>query len=248
MSKILVADDETDITELVQASLEFAGFEVECVRNGEQVIDKLNKAKSSGWQYDLIILDVMMAPLGGFDTLKEMRRLKFDVPVVFLTAKDFDHNVVEGLSLGADDYIAKPFAMEVLIARINTVLRRANPNHITRSSNAQVNANDDEVYIVHDLVLNARTHDVSRDNVPISLTPTEYEILEYLLRNMGRIVSKQELNDQIWHGSPYNDLSIVETYVSTLRKKLNANGRGDLIETKRGFGYLIRESGGGSDV
>ncbi|MDR0950411.1 MAG: response regulator transcription factor [Candidatus Ancillula sp.] len=241
--KILVVDDEQDIRELLTTTLEFNGFDVETAKDGNEAIKKVEDAGGVGEKYNLLILDIMMPQLGGIEALKRLRVSGDNTPALFLTAKDAVANKVEGLAVGADDYVTKPFDLQELVARVRAILRRtdsessdlSSPFDITRKvldiGNKELSADD--------LVLNLATHEATRGGQSITLGPTEYKILELLLINKGRIVSKEEILQEVWHQEWAESYAIIDTYLSNLRKKLNKGGKKELIKTKRSFGYMI---------
>jgi len=189
------------------------------------------------------VLDVMLPDLDGFAVTKLIRKAGITVPVIFLTAKDESDDEIAGLTAGGDDYITKPFALDRLVARINAVLRRTSGNTTLRQAAAKAGnlPEIDPVMRVGDLELNDETHDVRRGGELIELTPTEYNLLEYLMINSGKVVSKSQILDNVWNHSWGGDTNIIESYISALRRKIDAN-RKPLIHTKRGVGYILREN------
>ena len=222
-ASIVVVDDEPSIRELLVASLHFAGFEVNTAASGSEAIEVIEKV-----QPDLIVLDVMLPDIDGFTVTRRIRQEGINAPVLFLTARDDTQDKIMGLTLGADDYITKPF------------LRR------TREQ-----VEDDPIIRVADLEINEDSHDVTRAGQPVDLSPTEYKLLRYLMDNEGRVLSKAQILDHVWQYDWGGDAAIVESYISYLRKKVDGievdDGEGGkrkvtpLIETKRGIGYMIRE-------
>jgi two-component system OmpR family response regulator len=221
-ARVLVVDDEDSITQLVSTVLRYEGFEVECAGDGRSAVKQ-----ARAFRPDLVVLDVMLPDWDGFEVY---RRLSADteVPVLFLTARDAPADRVHGLTLGADDYVGKPFSLEELVARVRAVLRRTRgePNGAALR--------------YADLVMDDEAHEVRRGNRVLELTPTEYHLLRYLLVNAGRVVSKAQILDHVWRYDFNGDASVVETYISYLRKKLDRAGDPPLIQTVRGFGYAIR--------
>jgi two-component system OmpR family response regulator len=221
-ARVLVVDDDTNITDLVGTALRYEGFEVELVHGGRAAIDAV-----TSFRPDLIVLDVMLPDLDGFEV---SRRLSADgrrVPTLFLTARDATEDKVRGLTLGGDDYVTKPFSLEELIARVRSVLRRAGgEQQSARLSFADLEMDDD-------------THEVWRGGTSVELTATEYKLLRYLLANARRALSKAQILDHVWEYDFGGDANVVETYVSYLRKKLDPLGP-SLIQTIRGVGYSLR--------
>jgi two-component system OmpR family response regulator len=223
-ARILVVDDEESITQLVTTVLRYEGFEVESALDGRAAV-KLART----FQPDLVVLDVMLPDWDGFEVYRRLTESAQRLPVVFLTARDTASDRVRGLTLGADDYVGKPFSLEELVARVRAVLRRTQTAH-TESS----------VLRYQDLEIDEDAHQVHRGEREIELTPTEYHLLHYLLMNAGRVVSKAQILDHVWRYDFNGDTGVVETYVSYLRKKVDQDGETPLIQTVRGFGYAIR--------
>ena len=225
--RVLVVDDEPNITDLVATTLRYEGFDVEVAGTGT---DALRIAAT--FRPDLLVLDVMLPDRDGFELLKRLRADGTHVPVVFLTARDSTEDKVKGLTVGGDDYVTKPFSLEELVARVRAVLRRANG---PAAENAKL--------VFADLELDDDTHEVWRGRTRIDLTPTEYKLLRYLLLNARRVVSKAQILDHVWEYDFDGDANIVETYISYLRKKLDPLGP-PLIHTVRGIGYTLRRPDG----
>ena len=223
-ARVLVVDDEESITQLVSTVLRYEGFAVETAADGRAAV---KTAKS--FRPDLVVLDVMLPDLDGFEVYRRLEGSAARLPVLFLTARDSTEDRVHGLTLGADDYMGKPFSLEELVARVRAVLRR------TRAS-----AGDSPVVGYADLVLDEDAREVRRGERIIELTPTEYNLLHYLLVNAGRVLSKAQILDHVWRYDFGGDSSVVETYISYLRKKIDKSGEAPLIQTVRGFGYAIR--------
>ncbi|GAC1320736.1 MAG: response regulator transcription factor [Acidimicrobiales bacterium] len=220
--RILVVDDEPYIADLVTMGLRYQGDDVETVGAGRPAL-----AAAAKRHPDLVILDVMLPDLDGFEVCRRMRADGIDAPVIFLTAKDAITDRVEGLSIGGDDYVTKPFSLEELAARVRAVLRRVGPPAASRRIE------------VADLVLDDDSHEVTRGGEVIDLTPTEYKLLHYLMANHGRALSKAQILDHVWEYDFGGDANVVETYVSYLRRKLDRHGP-TLIQTVRGVGYSLR--------
>jgi len=221
--KVLVIDDEPPITELLNMSLSFEGYEVASANSGRE---GLEKARS--FRPDLIVLDIMMPDLDGFQVLKRLREEGNKTPVLFLTAKDAVEDRVTGLTAGADDYLPKPFSLAELSARVGAVLRRSG------------NSPERQARLVFgDLVLDEDTHEVRRGDELIELTATEFKLLRFLMINANKVVSKAQILDHVWEYDFGGDANIVETYISYLRKKIDTN-HPPLIKTIRGVGYSLR--------
>jgi two-component system OmpR family response regulator len=221
--RILVVDDEPNITDLVATVLRYEGFDVEVAASGW---DALRKA--SEFEPDLVVLDVMLPDHDGFEVQRRLRDRGLGVPVIFLTARDATEDKVRGLTVGGDDYVTKPFSLEELVARIRTVLRRVSgsPAHSGRLRFADLEMDDD-------------SHEVRRGSSRLDLRPTEYKLLRFLLLNAKRVVSKQQILDHVWNYDFGGESNVVETYISYLRKKIDAV-EPRLIHTVRGVGYVLR--------
>jgi two-component system OmpR family response regulator len=231
--QVLVVDDEPNIRELVQVALKFHGCAVSTAATGA---DALRLAESS--RPDLIVLDVVLPDLDGFEVCRRLRAGGNEVPVIFLTARDTSSDTVTGLALGGDDYVTKPFSVEALVARVRAVLRRA-----SRSSPAQI-PESDIVLRIGDLELDESRWTVHRAGVPVDLSPTEFRLLAYLMRHQGRVLTRAQLLENVWGWDYAGQSQIVETYVSYLRHKLDPLGP-PLIHTQRGVGYSLRVPGPG---
>jgi two-component system, OmpR family, response regulator len=219
---LLVVDDELFLREAVAASLRFLGFDVTATETGT---DALCLARNH--PYDLLILDVMLPDLDGFEIVRRLRRDGNRVPVIFLTAKDTQDDKVTGLTLGGDDYMTKPFGLEELAARVRTVLRRTRP------------VPAEPVLSFADLTLNQDTYEVHRGGRPIELSPTEFRLLRYFMLNPGRVLTRTQLLDHVWDYDFGGSSTVVSTYVTYLRRKLTSDGP-DLIHTQRAVGYSLR--------
>ncbi|MFC5907451.1 response regulator transcription factor [Streptacidiphilus monticola] len=226
-ARLLVVDDEPNIRELLSASLRFAGFQVASAANAADALRQVAAQRP-----DLVVLDVMLPDADGFSLVKRLREEPDQdrLPVIFLTAKDGVEDKISGLTAGGDDYVTKPFSLEELIARIRAILRRTG------------GPAEDGRLVVGDLELDPVGHQVLRGGVPVSLSPTEFKLLEYLMANTGRVVSKMQILDHVWAYDFGGDLSIVESYISYLRRKMDngAEGAPKLIHTVRGIGYVLR--------
>jgi two-component system OmpR family response regulator len=223
-ARLLVVEDDPNILELLSASLRFAGFDVSTATSGSAAV---NAAKDR--RPDLVVLDVMLPDLDGFEVIKMMREGGTRTPVVFLTARDATDDKIRGLTLGGDDYVTKPFSLEELTARIRAVLRRTTLGD-TESSRLTF----------ADLELDEETHEVYRAGQRVQLSPTEFKLLRYLMLNANRVLSKAQILDHVWNYDFRGDDNIVESYISYLRRKID-NGQPRLIHTLRGVGYVLRK-------
>ena len=230
-ARLVVVDDEPHIRELLATSLRFAGFEVHAAGDGNGAMRLARDV-----QPDLLVLDVMLPDMDGFTVTRRLREKGQHVPVVFLTARDETADKVAGLTVGGDDYVTKPFSLEEVVARIRAVLRR------TRAA-----GQDDGAAVLRyaDLELDEDSHDVRRAGRSIDLSPTEFKLLRYLMLNAGRVLSKAQILDHVWDYDWGGDANIVESYISYLRRKVDAPPAGGaavvpLIHTKRGVGYVLR--------
>jgi two-component system OmpR family response regulator len=221
--RILVVDDEEYITDLVSLGLRFVGFEVDVAADGRDAL-----AKIASMRPDLVVLDIAMPQMDGIEVVQRLRRDGLETPVVFLTARDAPSDRVRGLHLGADDYITKPFSLEELLARIEAVLRRV--SHTERGRGP---------ITIGDLTIDQEGREVVRAEQRIEMSRTEFNVLEFLVLNVGRVVSKQQILEYVWQYDFGGESTVVETYISYLRKKLDPLGP-PLIHTLRGVGYVLR--------
>jgi len=216
--KILVVDDEPTILELIEYNLEGNDYQVTTANEGQMALDKANTGK-----FDLILLDQMLPKLSGIEVLKKMRKAGNLTPVIFLTAVDSEDNKIEGLISGADDYITKPFSIKELLARIEVVLRRTSNKE--RETNFQLNTD------VKSLVIGDKE---------ISLTKKEYELLEFLIRNKGIVVSREQIFDNVWGINSNSQMRMVDIQISHLRDKIEQDTKNpQIIKTVHGFGYIL---------
>ena len=227
--QVLVVDDEPNIRELVQVALKFHGCSVTTAASGREALRQAEAARP-----DLIVLDVMMPGMDGFEVCRRLRAAGNEVPVIFLTARDTSSDTVTGLAIGGDDYVTKPFSVEALVARVRAVLRRA-----SRSSGPDQQGRGDGLVRVADLELDEDRWTVHRAGVPVELSPTEFRLLAYLMRHQGRVLTRAQLLESVWGWDYSGESQIVETYVSYLRRKLDPLGP-PLIHTQRGVGYSLR--------
>ncbi|MFV2009819.1 MULTISPECIES: response regulator transcription factor [unclassified Micromonospora] len=223
-AKLLVVEDDPNILELLSASLRFAGFDITTATSGSAALNAARERRP-----DLVVLDVMLPDLDGFEVIRMMREAGTRTPVVFLTARDATDDKIRGLTLGGDDYVTKPFSLEELTARIRAVLRRTSNGGQTSSR-----------LTFADLELDEETHEVYRAGNRVQLSPTEFKLLRYLMLNANRVLSKAQILDHVWNYDFRGDDNIVESYISYLRRKID-NTQPRLIHTLRGVGYVLRK-------
>jgi two-component system, OmpR family, response regulator len=228
--RVLVIDDEPSIRELVGVALRFHGCAVTLGSTGRDAL-----ALAASEQPDLIVLDVMLPDADGFEVCRRLRATGDDVPVIFLTARDTTSDVITGLTLGGDDYITKPFSVEALVARVRAVLRRTAPQ-AERDPGA---AGSSSTLRAGDLELDEDHWTVRRAGVAVELSPTEFRLLAYLMRNQGLMLTRKQLLENVWGWEYAGQSQVLETYVSYLRRKLDPLGP-PLIHTQRGVGYSLR--------
>jgi len=221
--RVLVVDDEPNLAEVVTMALRFNGFTVETAATGREALTAVSKFKPH-----LMVLDVMLPDMEGFEVASRLGAQRAGVPIIFLTARDATEDKLRGLSGGGDDYMTKPFSLEELVARIRTILRRT----------GQASAESGRL-VFEDLELDEESREVSRAGAPIELTATEYRLLRYLMLNPRRVMTRAQLLDHVWNYDFGGDGRVLETYISYLRKKLDAHGP-SLIRTVRGVGYALQ--------
>jgi two-component system OmpR family response regulator len=221
--RILVVDDEPNIVEVVSMALRYQGFEVASAANGQDAL-----AQVSAFRPHLMLLDVMLPDLDGFEVAERLGAQRADIPIIFLTARDATPDKVRGLTAGGDDYVTKPFSLEELVARIRTILRRTG-----------VAEPEGRRLVFADVEMDEDTREVTRAGAPIELTATEYRLLRFFLLHPRNVLSRAQLLDNVWEYDFGGDGRVLETYVSYLRKKLDAHGP-PLIHTVRGVGYALR--------
>jgi len=222
--RAVVVDDEDSLTDLLAMALRYEGWDVKTAANGQAAL-KTIKAH----QPDVVVLDIMLPDLDGLTVLQRLRADGNDVPVLFLTAKDAVEDRVAGLTVGGDDYVTKPFSLEELVARLRGLLRRTSSIAGIAESRIQVG----------DLILDEDSYEVERAGTRIELTATEFELLRYLMRNPKRVLSKAQILDHVWSYDFGGRSSVVELYISYLRKKIDTLGP-PMIHTVRGFGYVLK--------
>ena len=221
--RLLYAEDEEDLNKVVTKKLTEEGFSVDSCFDGREAIDNVQFT-----EYDAAILDIMMPHADGFAVLKELRKLKKNTPVLFLTARDSIEDRVTGLDSGANDYLVKPFSFEELLARIRVLTREK--HNLTEN-----------ILSIGDLELNLSSHIVTRGGTEISLTSKEYQLLEYLLYNKEKVLSREKIENHIWNYDYEGGTNVIDGYIRYLRKKIDDGFPTKLIHTVRGAGYVIRE-------
>jgi len=224
-ARLLVVEDDPNIVELLSASLRFAGFEVATANDGHEALQMARQFRP-----DLMVLDVMLPGIDGFDVVRRLGSEGNRCPVLFLTARDAVADKITGLTVGGDDYVTKPFSLDEVLARIRAVLRR---------SNAAPNAAEAARLTFADIALDDETHEVWKAGVEVSLSPTEFKLLRYFMQNAGRVLSKAQILDNVWNYDFGGDANVVESYVSYLRRKIDAD-EPHLLHTLRGVGYVLR--------
>jgi two-component system, OmpR family, response regulator len=221
--RVLVVDDEANLVEVVTMALRFQGFTVESAASGREAL-----AAVASFKPHLMVLDVMLPDMEGFEVASRLGAQRAGVPIIFLTARDATEDKIRGLSGGGDDYMTKPFSLEELVARIRTILRRTGQ------------ASPESARLVfEDLELDEESREVTRGGKPIELTATEYRLLRYLMLNPRRVMTRAQLLDHVWNYDFGGDGRVLETYISYLRKKIDADGP-SLIKTVRGVGYALQ--------
>ena len=221
--KILVTEDDIDLNKIIVRKLTAEGHAVDGCFNGREALEYID-----GTEYDVAILDIMMPEMDGLAAVRALRARGNLTPVIFLTARDTVADRVKGLDLGANDYLVKPFSFDELAARIRAVTRTASKNPTN-------------VYVLADLTLDTQTHAVTRGGKSINLTAREFMLLEYLVRNKNRVLSRQKIEDSVWSYDYEGGTNVVDVYISYLRKKIDEGFDQKLIHTVYGIGYCMRE-------
>ena len=230
--RVLVVDDEQMLADLLASALRYEGWEVTTAATGVKAVQLARELEP-----DVVVLDIMLPDFDGLEVMRRIHGHRPRVPVLFLTAKDAVEDRVAGLTAGGDDYVTKPFSLEEVVARLRALLRRSGAGAERPSS----------VLEVGDLRLDEDSHEVTRADSPIDLSPTEFKLLRYLMLNAGRVVSKAQILDHVWEYDWNGDAAIVESYISYLRRKIDQITGEDgtavvpLIQTRRGVGYMLRE-------
>ena len=222
--RILLAEDEKSLNRVIARRLSWEGYSVDACFDGQEALDYL-----AAMEYDAVVLDVMMPRVDGFEVLTQMRGRGDGTPVLFLTARDSLADKVEGLDLGADDYLVKPFEFDELMARLRVLIRRKG-------------ASTSNVYVCGDLTVDSARHRVTRGETELTLTAKEYALLEYLIRNKGLVLSREQIETNLWSGDYIVGSNVVDVYIRMLRKKVDADHEDKLIQTVRGYGYVLKET------
>lgn len=220
--RLLVVEDEKDMNRIIVKKLETDGYSVDYCYDGESAVDYLMTE-----EYDGVILDIMIPKLDGFEVLKKVRRAGIQIPALYLSARDQTSDIVNGLDIGADDYMVKPFVFAELLARIRVMTRNTIDIH-------------ENVYRCGDLVVDCNTHVVNRNNIEIALSPKEFAILVYLIRNKNIVLTREQIESNIWRFDYNGSSNVVDVYIRYLRKKIDENYEYKMIQTIRGAGYMIR--------
>lgn len=223
-ARILVVDDEPNIVDVISMALRYQGFEVETADNGIDAITAVHRFKPH-----LMLLDIMLPDMEGFEVAERLGANRSRTPIIFLTARDSTEDKVRGLTIGGDDYVTKPFSLEELVARVRLILRRS----------GQISGEAEDVLKFEDVELDEATREVTRAGRPVELTATEFRLLHYFMLNPRRVLTRQQILDHVWEYDFDGDARVLETYVSYLRKKVDAEGE-PLIQTIRGIGYALR--------
>ena len=221
--RILVVEDEVNLNDIIVKKLKLEHYGVDSCFDGKEALDYIFSA-----EYDVILLDIMLPKLDGFEVLKKIRNKNIKTPVLLLTARDGIEDRVQGLDFGADDYLVKPFDFNELSARIRAVVRRKYGN----SSNK---------LIIGDLVIDSSEKSVTRAGKNIDLTGKEYEVLEYLVQSKNRILSRDQIKEHVWNYDYEGDSNIIDVLVKNIRKKIDVENGKQIIYTKRGLGYVVKE-------
>ncbi|HOB56761.1 MAG TPA: response regulator transcription factor [Rhodoglobus sp.] len=226
--RAVVVDDEDSLTDLLSMALRYEGWDVKLASDGQKALSVIREFRP-----DVVVLDIMLPDIDGLTVLSRLRADGIQVPILFLTAKDSVDDRVAGLTVGGDDYVTKPFSLEELVARLRGLIRR---------SALAVSDSADSVLEVGDLRLDEDSYEVSRAGAAIELTATEFELLRFLMRNPRRVLSKAQILDRVWSYDFGGRSSVVEIYISYLRKKIDTLGE-PMIHTVRGFGYVLKPAG-----
>lgn len=220
--RVLIVEDEKDLNDVIVKKLKSEGYTADSCYNGE---DALNFTLTA--EYDVIIMDIMMPKMNGYDVVRELRKKGDSTPVLFLTAKDTIEDKVKGLDIGANDYLVKPFAFDELMARIRVLTRT-------------ISGNVTNLYQIADLTVDVSSLTVKRGDVKINLSSKEFSILEYMIRNKGKVLSREKIENNVWNFDYVGGTNAVDVYIRYLRKKIDEDYPVKLIHTVRGSGYVLR--------
>ena len=228
-NKILIVDDEKDICEILEFNLINEGFDVVCANSAEEALSKITPDCS------LILLDIMMSGMSGYKMAEKLRRSNNNIPIFFLTAKNTENDMLTGFSVGADDYISKPFSIKEVVARIKAILKRQNNQELSTESSRK------SKIIFEDITINLETKDVIVNDKKIILTKKEFEILTLLASNPTKIYNREEIMYQLWKDAPYTIDRTIDVHITRLRKKLG--DKANLISSRSGYGYRFNFDG-----
>lgn len=229
MNRILLVEDEDRIARVLQLELEHDGYEVSIAKDGRSGLE----LALNGDGFDLILLDIMLPELSGLEVLRRIRQTNSSIPIILLTARDTVPDRVSGLDQGANDYVTKPFAIEELLARIRNLLRQKN-----LIDQPQL----EHVIKIDNLVMDLKSREVRRETKTVELTPTEFELLRFLIQHKGEVKSREEIITQVWGYDFVGDTNVVDVYIRYLRQKIDKGFPSKLIRTIRGIGYMAKES------
>ena len=224
--RILVIEDEKNLNDIIVKKLVLEKYCVDSCFNGNDALDYIFSV-----EYDVIVSDIMLPGIDGFEILRRIREKEIKTPVLLLTARDGIEDRVRGLDYGADDYLVKPFAFDELMARIRVLLRR-NPS--------SSNSNASNIFSIANLTVNCNSHDVFRDKIPIKLSTREFTILEYMIRNKERVLSREQIEQHIWNYDYEGGTNVIDVYIRYLRRKIDKDFEPKLIHTIRGVGYVLK--------
>ena len=224
--RILVIEDEKNLNDIIVKKLVLEKYCVDSCFNGNDALDYIFSV-----EYDVIVSDIMLPGIDGFEILRKIREKEIKTPVLLLTARDGIEDRVKGLDYGADDYLVKPFAFDELMARIRVLLRR-NPS--------SSNSNASNIFSIANLTVNCNSHDVFRDKMPIKLSTREFTILEYMIRNKERVLSREQIEQHIWNYDYEGGTNVIDVYIRYLRRKIDKDFEPKLIHTIRGVGYVLK--------
>jgi len=224
--RILVIEDEKNLNDIIVKKLVLEKYCVDSCFNGNDALDYIFSV-----EYDVIVSDIMLPGIDGFEILRRIREKEIKTPVLLLTARDGIEDRVKGLDYGADDYLVKPFAFDELVARIRVLLRR-NPS--------SSNSNASNIFSIANLTVNCNSHDVFRDKMPIKLSTREFTILEYMIRNKERVLSREQIEQHIWNYDYEGGTNVIDVYIRYLRRKIDKDFEPKLIHTIRGVGYVLK--------
>ena len=224
--RILVIEDEKNLNDIIVKRLILEKYGVDTCFNGNDALEYIFST-----EYDVIVSDIMLPGIDGFEILKRIREKGIKTPVLLLTALDGIEDRVKGLDYGADDYLVKPFAFDELMARIRVLLRRNSTNGNSNASN---------IFSIANLTVNCNSHDVFRDDVPIKLSTREFTILEYMIRNKERVLSREQIEQHIWNYDYEGGTNVIDVYIRYLRKKIDKDFEPKLIHTVHGIGYVLK--------